>query len=410
MAVTNSFSNNSVILTEFMAQFQNNLQFALTAGRNFTEDYKNKPMRKGATVQYRLPYQFDVGNTLTVTPQNTNDRVRSITVDQIRNIALEFNGIELTLEDAMKDPFAKQYQLDQMNYLANSVETYIGEKFYKKARFAVGTPGSTMNYDVVADAYTKMVAHGIPVASNIFGGLNATAANELKKSVKEYFNTKINTAALYSGYLGELSKFQLFQTNALPRHVAGIGAAGTVTAGKKSGGLTTAQITTGSVITVDGLGATAAGNFFNEGDIIELSGVYSVNELTKQPTNDLMQFSVTANVAADGSGACSIPVFPAIVTSGKGMNCQVIPDNTQVNLYNDHNVSLFYHREALYYASPILEAPRSLVIKGSKYDSKYRMGITYSEGADIKEFTNINRIDHLFGIEINPEFLIRGMN
>jgi hypothetical protein len=84
--MANSFQNTQLILDDFLIHFQNNTQFALTAGRNFTEDYKNKPLRKGDTLKYRLPYQLDVGTSLTVTPQDITDRVREITVDQIRNV------------------------------------------------------------------------------------------------------------------------------------------------------------------------------------------------------------------------------------------------------------------------------------------------------------------------------------
>lgn len=411
MAVTNNFQNTSLILTEFMAQLQNQMQFALTANRNFTEDYSKAPLRKGATLTYRLPYQFTVGNQLAVTTQNTDDRVRTITVDQIRNIALEFNGLELTLEDAMKDPFSKQYQMNQMNYLANNVESYIAKKFYKKSTMAIGTPGATVTSSTIGDAREKMVKMAIPVdGGNLFGALNASASNSLANSVNNFFNPKVNSAALENGYLGELKGFQFFETVHLPRHIAGVGAGQAVTGGKRGAGHTSAQVTSGSVIPVDGLNATASGYFFREGDIIQLTGVQSLNALTGEATGDEMQFTVTADVPANGGGSCNIPVSPAIITSGKGKNCEVIPSNTAVILYTDHNVSLFYHKEALYYAAPMLEPPRSLVIKGKKYDSKYRMGITYSEGADIKEFTNINRIDHLFGTSENYEFLVRVMS
>lgn len=405
--MANSFQNTELVLNQFMAQFRNNLQFAKTAGRDFTKEYENMVMRLGDTIDYRLSYNWDVGENIVVSAQDVVDKIRQLSVNQIRNIAIEFNGLELTLEAAMKEPYQRKYMLTQVNKLANSVEKYIGANFKDQVYYTVGTPGSELERAVSSDAFSKMAKLGIPVSGEIYGALNADAANSLKKSVSNFFNKDLNTAAIKKGYIGEMDGFNMFQTNFLPKHIAGIGAAGSVTSGKKSGGLVNGQVTSGSTIAVDGLGATASGNFFNKGDIIEIDGCFAYNTLGDVQTDDLMTFTVTADVPADGSGACNIPVSPTIVTTGRDQNCTVIPDNAQVNLYDSHNVSIFYFRDALVFAAPKLQLPRSAVTKEYVYDKDYRMALSYLGGASVEKASELRRLDILFGVAFNPEYAVR---
>jgi hypothetical protein len=407
--MANSFQNTQLILDDFLIHFQNNTQFALTAGRNFTEDYKNKPLRKGDTLKYRLPYQLDVGTSLTVTPQDITDRVREITVDQIRNVALQFNGLEITLEDALKNPFAKEYMETEVERIANSVELHIAQNFYKSTYNAVGTPGTAVTASTIGDVRVKAMKQAIPMNNFFYGAMAPDAANQLGNSVNNYFNTKVNTAALEKNFLGELKGVQFFESVHLGTHTAGVGAGGSATAGKKSGGLVNGAVSSGSTINIDGLSASEV--VFTEGDVIEVAGVYSVNPLTLESTGDLMQFVVTADITSNGSGQAAVTVSPAIVTTGAGKNVSAaLADNAAVSLYDTHKVSLIYNREALYYAAPQLQPLEAGVIAGSSYSDKYRMALTYTKGSSILTYQAIERLDHLFGVAFNPEFAIRLMS
>lgn len=408
--MANSFNNTQLVLDDFLIHFQNNTQFALTAGRNFTEDYKNKPMRKGDTLTYRLPYQFTAGTSLTVTPQDVVDRTRTITVDQVRNTALQFNGLEITLEDALKNPYAKEYMESEVEVIANSVESYIAQNFYKSTYNAVGTPGSAVTASTIGDARALAMKLGIPVVSSqFFGALEPDSANALANSVNNYFNTKVNTAALEKGFLGELKGVQFFESVHIGRHVAGAGAGTAATAGVKSGGLVNGAVSSGSSIAADGLAASTTA--FRQGDIIFVAGVYSVNPLTKLSTGELQQFTVTADVTSTAGGAATIPVSPAIVTSGAGQNVSAaLADNAAISLYDDHNVNIVYNKNAIYYAAPQLVPLDAGVIAGSSYSDKYRMALTYTKGSAILTYQAIERLDHLFGVSFNPEFAIRLMS
>lgn len=74
---------------------------------------------------------------------------------------------------------------------------------------------------------------------------------------------------------------------------------------------------TGASITVVGLGGT-----ITKGTVINLPGCFAVNPQSRVSTNTLAQFVVTADVAA---AATSIPISPAIVTSGAFQNVTASP-------------------------------------------------------------------------------------
>lgn len=407
--MANTFANNQVILDDFLAHFENNVQFLLTANRNFTENYKDKPMRKGDTLQYRLPYGFTVGHSLTVTPQDVSDRTRPLTVGSISNIALQFNGKEITLEDVMKDPFAKEYMLSQIEAIANDVELTVATNFYKQTYHSSGTPGAALSSSGVGDIRKKAGKLGILSTGKWYGALNYDASNDLTNSQNTIFNQKVNSAALEKGYLGELKGFEFFETAHLPRHTSGAGAGGSATAGKKAAGTTNGAVSSGKTLLIKGLAATAT--VFTDGDIIEVTGVNSVNPLTKDSTKMVQQFVVVGDVTSDGTGNATVTVSPDIVTSGPYQNVDgAIPDNTAVTLYDDHDVSLFYSKEALYYAAPQLAPLKNGVTSGFSYDPRYRMYFTYNRGSDVINYLEIERLDHLHGEAYNPEFAIRAMS
>lgn len=56
-----------------------------------------------------------------------------------------------------------------------------------------------------------------------------------------------------------------------------------------------------------------------KGDVITISGVYTVNPFTKVDTGRLCQFVVTADVAA-GENSCEVPICPSIIPAGPYQN------------------------------------------------------------------------------------------
>jgi hypothetical protein len=79
---------------------------------------------------------------------------------------------------------------------------------------------------------------------------------------------------------------------------------------------------TGSSITVN---ATGAGTI-TKGTVVTFVGCNSVNPQNREDTGSLAQFVITADVA---QGATSLPISPAIVTSGAFQNVTASPTTGQ---------------------------------------------------------------------------------
>jgi len=262
-----------------------------------------------------------------------------------------------------------------------------------------------------ADAY--MTELGIPEDGKRYCAIAPRVAANLSNDLYSVFNNTVNTGALIDGFVGHLSGFDFFKTNFLNYQTAGVGeAGGSPPAGfTLAGTVTNGPINGGNTISVTGLVASQP-NAFNVGDIIEVAptaGVYMINPLTYQPiTNQNAQFVVTATTASSAGGTANIPVNPTIVTSGARQNISgPIPNGAQMLLRNSHNVSIAYHTQAIVFAAPPLKELKGGVEAVTRYSDLYKLAMTYSLGADIRNYEQLDRIDVICGVAINPEFAVR---
>ncbi len=227
----------------------------------------------------------------------------------------------------------------------------------------------------------------------------------------------VNRGALLDGFIGHLSGFDFFKTNFLTRHVAGVGEAGGAppTGFKLGGTVTNGPISSGNTIVVTGLVAGQATPFvpgdlitflpvadtFMVNPLVQIGGSYAPLETTPA------QFVVVSSTASDGGGNATITVSPSIVVSGARQNISAaIPNGAQVLLALDHNVSIAFHNQALVFAAPPIKELKGGVEAYTAYSDLYKLAMTYSLGADIRNYLQLDRLDVLSGLAINPEFAV----
>ncbi len=262
-----------------------------------------------------------------------------------------------------------------------------------------------------------MTELAIPEDGKRYSGIGPRIAANLSNDLFNTFNNTVNTGALIDGFVGHLSGFDFFKTNFLTRQIAGAGeAGGTPPAGMLlAGTVTNGPIVSGNTISVTGLGQSPGTVVFNVGDIIQVapaSGVYFVNPLTYDPLYDApAQFVVTAQVVSANGSTADIPVNPEIIIEGARQNISAaIPNGAQMLLYASHNVSLAYHTQAVVFAAPPIKELRGGVEAVTRYSDLYKLAMTYSLGADIRNYEQLDRIDVICGVAINPEFAVRIMS
>lgn len=409
--MANTFRTTQYVLDDVFVRFWNSLSFARTSNRNLEGDFKNLRFATGQTLDYRLEERYLGGEGASASPEARVQVIRPLTISKQFRIMLEYTGFNLTFDRARDEPYLEMANAPRAKRLGNMVERFIADEFQTKTYQAVGTPGVPVDFNTILSADAYMTELAIPEDGKRYAGVSPRVAANLSNDLFNTFNNTVNTGALIDGFIGHLSGFDFFKTNFLTRQIAGAGeAGGAPPAGfKLAGTVTNGPITGGNTISVTGLVPSVVA--FNVGDIIEVddaAGVFMVNPLTFEPLAQRAQFVVTETVISTGGGTADIPVNPTIVIDGARQNISAaIPNGAQMLLRDSHNVSLAYHSQAIVFAAPPIKELRGGVEAVTRYSDLYKLAMTYSLGADIRNYEQLDRIDVICGVAINPEFAVR---
>lgn len=407
----NVFQTSQYVLDEVFVRFVNYLNFAKVANRNLEGDFKGLKYATGQTINYRLEERYLGGRGATAVSEARVQVIRPLTIDTQFHTMVEFNGMELTFDRARDQPYLDMMLNPRAKTLANDVEKFIcSENFQTSVYQYTGTAGVPIDFNAVllADAY--MTELGIPEDGNRYFANSPRVSAGLSNDLKNVFNMTVNRGALLDGFIGHLSGFDFFKTNFLRRQIAGLGqAGGSPPTGYKLGGIVTnGPITGGNTISVSGV--VASDVVFKKGDLITIdsaSGVFMVNPLNYDDLSTTAQFVVTADVTSTVGGTADIPVNPTIVISGARQNISAaIPNGAQVLLVDDHNVSIAFHNQAIVFAAPPIKELKGGVDALTTYSDLYKLAMTYSLGADIRNYIQLDRLDVIGGVAINPEFAV----
>lgn len=411
---TNIFRETQYTLDDVFIRFWNSLSVVRTANRNLEGDFKGLTFATGQTINYRKEERYLGGEGAAATAEARVQVIQPLTISKQFRIMLEYTGFELTFDRARDEPYLEMANAPRAKRLANMVESYVvKDQFQKQTYFAVGTPGVPVDLQTILQADARMTELAIPEDGKRYCGVTPSTSVQISSDLYNVFNPTVNTGALIDGFIGHLSGFDFFKSNFITRQIAGAGqAGGTPPDGFKLGGIVTnGPISSGNTIEVDSLGQAPGTVVFREGDIIEIDEdveVFLVNPLTYEPLAQRAQFVVTADVVSADGDTAVIPVNPTIVTSGPLQNIsQAIPNGAQILLRDSHNVSLAYHTQAVVFAAPPLKELRGGVEAITRYSDLYKLAMTYSLGADIRNYEQLDRIDLICGVAINPEFAVR---
>ena len=410
--MANVFRETQYVLDDVFVRFWNSLAFARTANRNLEGDFKNLRFATGQTLDYRLEERYLAGEGATATAEARVQVIRPLSISKQFRTMIEYTGFNLTFDRARDEPYLEMANAPRAKRLANLVEKFIAQDNFQKQTYqAVGTPGVPVDFNTILNADAYMTELAIPEDGKRYAAVPPRVAANLSNDLYNVFNNTVNTGALIDGFIGHLSGFDFFKTNFLARQISGAGeAGGAPPAGfKLAGTVTNGPISSGNTISLTGLVASTV--VFNEGDIIEVddaAGVFMVNPLTYEALEQRAQFVVTSQVISTVGGTADVPVNPTIVVSGARQNISAaIPNGAQMLLRDDHNVSLAYHTQAVVFAAPPIKELKGGVEAVTRYSDLYKLAMTYSLGADIRNYEQLDRIDVICGVAINPEFAVR---
>lgn len=414
--MANQFNTTQYILDEVFIRFINYLSYAKVANRNLEADFKNLKYATGQTINYRLEERFLGGEGATATDEAVVQIVRPLTINKQFHTMVSFNGMELTFDRARDQPYLDMMLKPRAKTIANKVEKFICTDNLQPAVYqTVGTPGVPITQNTVFQTKAYMNELGIPDDGNRYFSNDPQVTAALSNALFNVFNMTVNKGALMDGFIGHLSGMDFFETNFLKRQIAGVGQAGAsgVAGFKLAGTITNGPISSGNTFVLTGLVAGQA-NPFNVGDKIQFAAaadVFMVNPLNYQALSQTAQFVVVSSTASDGGGNATITVSPSIVVSGARQNISApIPNGAQLLLADDHNESIAFHNQAIVFAAPPISELKGGVEAVTTYSDLYKMAMTYTLGADIRNYVQLDRLDAIAGVAINPEFAVTVMS
>ncbi len=395
--MANQFINTQLVSNTALAMFANNSPFVMTGSRIYQDDFTSSGYKIGDTLQVRRQNNFIIGDGSTAAPQNIIETVENITVAHQYHalIAYTIQDLSLRIED-----FSRMFIQPAIQNIISQMERDICAAAEQSLYFFQGTAGTPVNsFQSVDLAGAKLLEQGVNIQSDAYLAMTVRDGSALKSALLNNFTPVFNEDIVRQSAIGHLSYFDIFQSQNIVNHVAGAGPL--LNSGDAL--LVNGAVASGNTIILDG--ATTATNYFLPGDLISISGVHSVNPLSRKSTGQNMQFVVTAPATSSG-GAITITVSPTIVsdTSSPLQNVDVpVPDEGVVTMVPSYNVNVAYPSRALDIVCPPLyklQVPYSSVA----VDPETGLSIAVTQTGDILGYQNLMRIDLLNGYQWHPQY------
>jgi len=396
--MANDLLTPTMITREAQRILHQDLNFIGATNRQYDKRFAQAGAKIGETLQIRLPNEYTVSDGATLVTQDTAETKVDLTVATQKHVGMTFSSEELSLH---LDDFSERILKPAMSTLAASIEAD-AFSMYKDVYNQVGAAGTVPNsYKVLGQARAKLTDSLAPPSDRCMH-LNTDAQVELTDALKGLFQSSDQIDRQYkSGLLGKTAGFgEIYENTLVPVHTNGTMGGTPLVAGASQ---------TGSSLGIDGVSASGT---FTHGTTFTLAGVYSVHPETKVSTGKLQQFVVSADVSADGAGAATLAIAPAIVTSGAKQTVTGSPaDNAAVSFTGAANLSyaqnLAFHKDAFAFATADLEDMSKVGTWGARevFDG---LSMRLIRQYDINSDRLPCRIDILYGMKaIRPQLATR---
>lgn len=389
--MSNVLATTSIVSKMALAIIKNNLGFAKNVNRDWQDEFTGNMERgyaPGTTINIRKPPRYTYRAGRVAVPQATVESTVPLTLSQGGN-DISFTSLERTLsvtrlEDKVMAAVAPVVnEIDRQGLALAHYSTYN----------TLNPTGALPNTAALAiGAMTGLGQRLDEMAAPRDRGGRTVVANpafnaSLVQGFGGFFNNPSKISSQYNtGMLSDSFGFNSAMDQNVDVHTNGAATATNINGAGQ----------TGASITV----AAVAGGTLTRGTTITLPGVFAVNPQSRVSTGQLANFVVTADVLV---GATSIPISPAIVTSGAFQNVTASPTTAQPYVIlgaasTSYSTNVAYHKDAFTLAMVPMFAPPSG--KGNVSVSQQTedgMTVKVTEYYDPVNDTMGMRFDVLFG-------------
>lgn len=389
--MSNVLATCNIITKTALPILQNMLSFSQNVNRDWEDTFTENMSRgyaPGNTINIKKPPRYTYRAGRVAVPQATVESTIPLTLNQ-GGCDLQFNSNEMTLSlTRLEDKIAAA-----IAPVANEIDRQ-GLQLAHYSTFTTLNPtGAQPNSASTAiQAMTQMGQRLTEAGAPIKGGGRTLISNpalnaSLVQGFGGYFNSPSKISEQFnSGNLADSFGFVTATDQNVDVHTNGAATATNINGAGQ----------TGSTITV----VAVAGGTLTRGTTITLPGVFQVNPQSRVSTGVLQNFVVTADVAA---GATSIPISPAIVTSGAFQNVSASPTTGQPYVINgaastSYATNVAYHKDAFTLAMvPMWSPPGGKGVIDVHQETSNGFTIKATRFYDGINDNAITRLDVLFG-------------
>jgi hypothetical protein len=402
--MTNVLATSTIIAKTALPILKNMLTFAAAVNRDYESEFTSNESRgyaPGNTIYIKKPPRYTYRAGRVAVPQATVESTVPLTLSQ-GGCDIQFTSNEMTLSMTKLE--------DKVAAALAPVANEIDRQGLQLAHYA------TYNTLNPTGALPTTAALAIAAMTQMGQRLDEMAAPRNDRSRALIMNPALNAGLIqgFGGYFNNQGVIsQQNRTGMMADNNFGfsnIGMDQNVDV-HTNGAATATNVNgagqTGSAITV----VAVAGGTLTRGTVITLPGVFAVNPQSRQSTGQLANFVVTADVLV---GATSIPISPAIVTSGAFQNVTASPTTgspyvIQGAASTSYSTNVAFHKDAFTLAMVPMWAPpagKGVVDVAQETSDGFTVKVTkFYDGVNDNLIT---RLDVLFGYAATyPELSVK---
>ena len=407
----NNLLTISKITNEALMVLENELTFTNNVTREYDDQFAVTGAKIGNTLNVRRPGRFigTTGPALNV--EDFNETSVPVTLSTQFHVDTQFTTQDLALSlDAFSDrilkpavaAIANKMDYDGLTMAKNNVANIVG---------TAGTPPTGLITYLTAQAYLD--SEGAPRDGRRSIVIEPFTSATIVDSLKGLFVPSDVIGKQYTkGMMGRDSagaNWYMDQNVVSQTFGSYSGKTLSVDTTSASFGIATGWAQFGTVTLVASSALT-----LNQGDVIQIAGVYGVNPQNRQSYGKLRNFVVQSTTAVATGGGTSVTISPAIITGGQFQNVVVTSTSATavVTPFNNTGTvspqNLVFHKNFATLATADLELPDGVHFAGRASDKDLGLSIRVVRQYTINNDSIPTRLDVLYGwAPLYPELACR---
>jgi len=373
----------------------------LVMGKLVTTEFKNEFKKIGNTVYVKRPPEFIIRDGAVAQVQNVIEGEVPVKIDKQKGIDIQFTSLEdtLTVDQLLKSAIMQA----EAAQLAQQIDSDLMGTVLQFPSWT-GTPGTVISN--AADFFQgpqKLDEMAVP-GDGRAGVLSPADYWKLAGTFTGlYAQRDIAENALERAKIPLLGNVQPYMTQSIINLVTGTRAAtgaGTINGAAQNVLYTAVNTTYIQNLITDGW---AAGATFKAGEVFSIAGVHPVNPRTKAKLPYLAQFTLLADVVADGAGNATFSIANPMIVGGAFATVDTAPaDNAAISFMGAASTafsqSAIFHKSAIALVFAKLTDPFSGQASFAT-DPETGVTIRYWRTSDGTNDTHLHRWDALYGVK-----------